>query len=984
MNICSIVAKNYLAQARVLAESFRRHHPDGRCYVLVIDEVDGHVDLSDEDFVLVRPAELGVDAFERMRAIYTLMELSTALKPWLMRFMLDHHDDGRGIAYFDPDIEIHSRMTELEAALSEHAVVLTPHVLRGMPRDGKRPSETEILQAGVYNLGFIGMSRRPDAHTLIEWWAERLETDCFVAPERGYFVDQRWIDFAPGLIDDLKILRDPGYNAAYWNLPERDLELRAGAYWAGGRPLRFYHFSGYSPERRSELSLHQTRVDLAEHELLLQLCNHYADQLEAHGYYAVSTLPYEHDALPSGLRLTRSMRTLYRRSVELGAELGPPFTADGEAAFFAWLSEPAEHAPEINRFQHGVWSERPDLMGAFPGVPHGDVAGYLKWLAHDGRQQIEAPDELLVPAQEPPAPAVASAEPVAATPPAEHAPLDEPVAGAPPAEPLPAAMRPSGVNVVGYLRSEVGVGEVARQLIGAFDAAGVTAAATNIPTPNSRQRHWYNASSQPHNPFPVNVLCLNADMLPAFAADVGEGFFADRYTIGVWWWETDQFPEIYHAAFDLLDEVWVGSRFIAEGLQKVSPVPVIHVPMPIVFPDATPFAVGEHGWPDAFTFLFSWDYNSVFERKNPLAVVEAYTAAFEVGDGAALVLKSMNHEGDPVNHRRLLDAVAGRPDILIIDTYLDARDKDRLMCSCDCYVSLHRSEGLGLTIAEALFYGRPVIATGYSGNLELMDDSNSDLVGHRMVRIGEHAAPYPADGLWAEPDVAEASQLMRRVFESPEASVPKAAKAARDMRERHSAHAAGAAMRQRLVEIAPHIPHGPVAAAVVPAAAVEQVRPLLDLRGRPDDPSRFGRLGTVARRLALRVMRPFTVYQHEVNEALGQAVASLDEQATALAKSVELAAARSEFEIARSQAVLAAQVREQQRKLAGLQRHAPGSGGTSTNGSSNGRYSPGASPGGTPNGKALDGAADGRSQNGGPGGHHSESVIEITTGDQPS
>jgi hypothetical protein len=261
--------------------------------------------------------------------------------------------------------------------------------------------------------------------------------------------------------------------------------------------------------------------------------------------------------------------------------------------------------------------------------------------------------------------------------------------------------------------------------------------------------------------------------------------------------------------------------------------------------------------------------------------------------------------------------VAGRPDIVVIDEYLEPRDMNRLMCSCDCYVSLHRSEGLGLTIAEALFYARPVIATGYSGNLELMDRSNSYPVGYGVVPIGDRAAPYPADGTWAEPDVAEASRLMRQVFESPEAAAPRAAKAAQDMRRRHSAHAVGTAMRERLVEIDPRVPDG----ALSPLAAtsdVRAVRRLLDLRGRTDVPSRFGRLGTVARRLVLRMIRPHTAYQLEVNEALGRAVASLTEHAEALAEHVEGVAVRTELDLADSQAVLAAQVRQQQRELVNL------------------------------------------------------------------
>ncbi|HEX4805468.1 MAG TPA: hypothetical protein VFU94_06175, partial [Conexibacter sp.] len=292
MNVCTIIAKNYLAHARVLAESFRRHHPDGRCHVLVIDETDGYVDPAREPFELVRPSEIGLDAWDEMRGAYDVMELSTAVKPWLLRHMLRAHDDGSGIAYLDPDIQVTSRMAELEETLRARAIVLTPHVLHGMPRDGRKPSETDILMAGVYNLGFIGLANRDDAHLVLDWWSERLLRDCHVAPERGLFVDQRWVDFVPGLASDLAILRDPTYNVAYWNLPERTLARDGrGGYLVDGEPLRFYHFSGYSPDRRTLLSKHQDRVVLADDPVLHELCDAYGDALVAAGFEDVRGLP---------------------------------------------------------------------------------------------------------------------------------------------------------------------------------------------------------------------------------------------------------------------------------------------------------------------------------------------------------------------------------------------------------------------------------------------------------------------------------------------------------------------------------------------------------------------------------------------------------------------------------------------------------------------------------------------------------------------
>lgn len=848
MNVCTIIAKNYLAHARVLAESFQRHHPDGRCFALVIDETDGYVDPAQEPFELVRPEQIGLDAWDEMRGAYDVMELSTAVKPWLLRHMLREHDDGGGIAYMDPDIQVQSRMAELEAVLVEHAIVLTPHVLEGMPRDGRKPSETDILMAGVYNLGFIGMSGRDDAHRMLDWWSERLLKDCHVAPERGLFVDQRWVDFVPGLVSDLAILRDPAYNVAYWNLPERTLARDdGGGVQVGGRPLRFFHFSGYSPDRRTLLSKHQDRVEMTEDPVLQSLCDAYGDALEAAGFAAVRGLPYEHDLLPSGMRLTRGMRALYRAGVEAGECPESLFTPDGEARFLAWLNEPAAAAPGISRYLHALWASRPDLQRIYPQVEAGDVGGYVGWCVSHGREEVPIADAL-VPAEELKRHAAAGVR-----------------------QPVTRVERPYGVNVAGYLRSELGIGEVARQLISGLDAAAIPALPVGIAAQESRQGHAYVAGGLDHNPFAVNLVCVNADALPGFAQQAGARFFEDRYTIGVWWWETSEFPPRFMDAFRLVDEVWVGSRFVADTLEAVSPgVPITHIPIPLRFSEPPPFRPGEHGWPDAFTFLFSWDYCSVFARKNPLATIEAYKAAFGEDAGTALVLKCINPGFDPAGHRKVQQAIAGRDDIVLIDDYLDPADKDRLMRSCDCYVSLHRSEGLGLTVAEAMYHRKPVIATGYAGTTDFMTAENSYAVPYELVPIGHGADPYPPGGTWAEPDVQEAARLMRRVVEQPEEAARRAELAAHDMRARFSAEAAGRVMRSRLDHVAGRL-GAPDAAAVADAGRTE-LRSLLRHGARPTTRSRFGKPGGAVRRVVLRAMRPYTAYQERINRAIEQTV----------------------------------------------------------------------------------------------------------------
>ena len=291
MDACTIIAKNYVAFARVLAASYLEQHPQSRFHVLIIDDHEDHIDPAAERFEVVSVDELGIDGFDEMAGLYDVLELSTAVKPWLMRHLLARAGDGGGVLYLDPDMRLYQPLTELFAQVRAHDVVLCPHNLEPMPRDGRRPTEQDILIAGVYNLGFLGLRAGEPAERMLDWWSERLRRDCIVDPERGFFVDQRWMDLTPGLTERFHVVRDPGFNVAYWNLSERPVSHRDGAWWVKGDvPLRLFHFSGLDPLRPDRLSKHQDRVDLEREPDLARLCRAYADELIEHDALSARSL----------------------------------------------------------------------------------------------------------------------------------------------------------------------------------------------------------------------------------------------------------------------------------------------------------------------------------------------------------------------------------------------------------------------------------------------------------------------------------------------------------------------------------------------------------------------------------------------------------------------------------------------------------------------------------------------------------------------
>nr|MBA2793551.1 glycosyltransferase family 4 protein [Thermoleophilaceae bacterium] len=844
MDVCTIIAKNYVPFARVLARSVTEHRPRARCFTLVIDDPDGFIDGAREPFELVGIPALGIDGFDRMAAMYDVLELSTAVKPWLLRHLMADRGVER-IVYLDPDIRLFDPLDEVDALLHEHPVVVTPHLSEPMPRDGAKPSERDILESGSYNLGFLGLAASPAVEQLLDWWSERLETDCIVAPAQALFVDQRWIDLAPGLIEGFHVLRDPGYNVAYWNLAGRTVRRTGQSFEVNGRPLRFFHFSGFDPRLPDRLSKHQNRILLERRVAVAELCESYAESLLREGYEEALEWPYSFARLPGGVPLDRALRRTCRDAVRAGALDSPVFSEDGEQAVLAWANAPAEDGGDagITRYLLTFHGTREDLKREMPDPAGADAAGLLAWADVYGRGQI-APELM-------------------------------PAAG-------PRAILP-GVNLAGYFQAVLGVGEAARQVVDALSTQNVPIAAVGLIADYSPTGDGLGVRERHDAPHAINLLCVNPDQVPPLARDLGHAFFQGRYTIGMWWWEVNRIPEHWQEAFEHVDEVWVATRHVADAITPVSPVPVVTVPMPVALPDPQPMSRERLGFPQGFVFLLVFDYHSVFARKNPLALIEAFTRGFASGDGAALVLKCMNQEHYPEQHARLMEAAAGHPDVHVIDRHVPRAEKDAMIAACDCYVSLHRSEGFGITLAEAMALGKPVVATGYSGNLDFMTAENSYLVDYRLVKVGEGSPPYPPEADWAEPDLEHATRLMRSVFENPAGADERAARGRAELLATHSPEAAGKTMARRLMRVRSFAGarglRGPLRIAdTTTAARLVRSGPV-----QKAPPSRLAAPRGAARAGLLRLLKPFAVHQQRIDHELLRAIHTLDTTVRSLA-----------------------------------------------------------------------------------------------------
>jgi glycosyltransferase involved in cell wall biosynthesis len=863
VDACTIVAKNYIAQARVLARSFAEHHPGGRFWTFIVDDVAGYVDPAQEPFELLTPADIGCEPYEEMSVRYSVIELSTAVKPWLLRHLMSTVSGP--ITYLDPDIWIFDSLEALAQLAAAHGLVLIPHNNQPIPDDQLRPSQVDIMIAGVYNLGYISLAPRPEVDELLDWWTERLIRDCRVDPVYGYFVDQRWFDLAPGFVSDFAIVRDPQYNVAYWNLHSRDLSLDGDTYTVDGKPLAFFHFSGFDPQQPDVLSRHQNRIDPLARPVLRRILRDYSLAVDRAGYAETHQWPYTFGAVADGVPFDPILRDIYIQAHAKGELPAPPFGEVGRSEFLAWLGAQAPGAPPgVHRFLAHVYGTRSDLQREFPELWGGDLDGLFRWTREFGMDAYPVMAHL-------PAPAPTAQDRSRAAARNGHAPER--------AERPPPAPTPWGVNVAGYFRSELGVGEAARQVVRALDSQGVAVAPVPVANlPLSRQGHEFTQPEAGTGAFPINLICVNADMLPDFASRAGDDFFAGRYSIGMWFWEVSRFPDRWRSSFELLDELWAPSAHVADALAPLSPIPLTRMRVPVEMPPIAPRSRAQLQLPDGFIFLFSFDYLSVFERKNPLALIDAFSLAFAPGEGPSLVLKCINSEHDEQNHARLIEAAGRRADIHVLDGYVSANDKNAIAATCDCYVSLHRSEGFGLTIAEAMYLGKPVIATGYSGNLDFMTPENSLAVDYRLVPIGYDAPPYPPDGEWAEPDIEQAAGMMRSMFDDPAAAGALGSRAAETIRSTHSAHAAGQMMKERLEELRATT-SSPAPHPLAPAAGLSaRVR-----RGpAPGPATKLGPAGARMRRGVLRLMRPYTAYQETVNEEVVRSLDVLGDRAVAL------------------------------------------------------------------------------------------------------
>ncbi|TWB67818.1 glycosyl transferase family 1 [Nitrospirillum amazonense] len=358
------------------------------------------------------------------------------------------------------------------------------------------------------------------------------------------------------------------------------------------------------------------------------------------------------------------------------------------------------------------------------------------------------------------------------------------------------------VALVGYAFGELGIGEDVRSMAAALRTADVPFGILDFPKGLAARQQDYTAAADvaDHSTAPVTCFCLTGFDTGRYLVERGEARFRESYVVGYWPWELPHWPRPWSVAFELVDEVWVSSRFTQDALQLVSPVPVIYMPMcvrlapPVLFDRSTLGAILGN-----FLFLYVFDANSYLERKNPAGVIAAFRRAFPtMTEPVGLVLKVMNAPPDSAAWEAVAEAARQDPRIRIIAMTTTRAEVLGLIEACDAYVSLHRSEGFGRTIAEAMLLERPVVATGWSGSDELITQDTALAVRSALIPVEPGAYPL-ADGThWADPDLDHAAYCLRQTVQDSHGRAKRVAVARSRVEERHSAAAVGARYRERL------------------------------------------------------------------------------------------------------------------------------------------------------------------------------------------
>ncbi len=758
--LCTVATKNQIAQVRALAHSYHHFHPDGQVFLGLVDRVDGFFDPAEEPFITIPLEHLHIPHWGQFAFACTPGRMAVAVKPYLLRYVRRNFSFERLIS-LDSDTILHDSLARLDPIFDAHQTVLAA--------------------------GFIGVTRGAEADAFLAWWQDQMVSGLDQAETPLTTFDPHWIDRASTLFQGVCIWDDPTANVGTGDFPQRPVDVRDGRFVIGDTCILFAHFNGVGPDNPDSTAPHHNHGQVPDLSAGMRLLvrDYQRRRFDQH-QRLVENWPNAFDVFSNGVPIPLEARALFAEQIAAGAWWPTPFEV-GLGTFYEYLNMPYRVQPSepgyLTNFGAFLCKQSLDIMTYYPGGPETQGRALAEWFRTYGRARFpDLPDVFLTPMGVPQRPTAPPA--IVTITPQTHR----------------AWTVTRGVNVIGFLHSENGIAEVARSTAQTLSSAGYPLNIVNLSIDFVRKqdRSIDVLGLDEGISHPVNVLHVNAADLAFVTPHLGVRAFANRYMVGYWFWELAQFPERWYDRFSYLDEVWVASQFCRDSIAAESPIPVTVIP-PLVEPHiASAYTRAHFDLPtDRFLFLVMFDGNSFTERKNPLAVIRAFWAAFGARSPATrpvLVFKvsNLDQSTEAEQIRAALAEVGG----VIIDRYLMRAEVNGLLTVCDALVSLHRAEGFGLVLAEAMYFGKPVIATNYSANTDFMTPANSYPIDYTLTVIAQTLGPYDAGQVWATPDEDQAAAVMRQIVDSPDPAI--GLQAAADIRRLYGRVPTAAAMITRL------------------------------------------------------------------------------------------------------------------------------------------------------------------------------------------
>ena len=333
-------------------------------------------------------------------------------------------------------------------------------------------------------------------------------------------------------------------------------------------------------------------------------------------------------------------------------------------------------------------------------------------------------------------------------------------------KPYNPAVFPEGVNLIGPFKAQIGLGQSCRLLGAAVKASGIDYTFENFDLIGTVQNgdSTFDSEFKTETPYGINIIHMEPTELMLRCTEFDENLWNERYNIAFWLWELEDFPKEWTPAINLVDEIWTPSEFTSESIRKVTDKPVVTIPYNVTAETDAKFNRKYFNLPeDKFLFLVMFDANSTMMRKNPLGAIEAYKKAFSPDDDSVgIVIKINNAEEkklEPV--KKLLD---GYKNVYFITDILEKKAVNSLIADVDVFVSLHRAEGFGLVMAEAMLNGTVCIATNWSSNTEFMNNDVACMVDYSFITLEKDMSPYRKGAKWADANTDEAAEYMKRLL----------------------------------------------------------------------------------------------------------------------------------------------------------------------------------------------------------------------------